>query len=335
MGTGFVLIPGTGTINTSDVQTLDAGISSQSQPYDVTVLPPSLPLLDVPLAEDRSVCANDVPYTAGPEAVRSVCKVLFAKDVQTVPSLSVSYSSCSGTFIGAKNGSLMFWSAAHCAVDDSNSPFLVTSSQVPGEFLSFVQCDQTNGVFDKGPGYFSVIGATIDGQFDATNFSQTGAYDGVLLLVKPLSGTDLNFAEPYYAAAITTSGLGITRSNYNGGFPGNDTRLVGCSSPPLGSGLGELLFYSRDNVQVQSSASQGLFLEGFSGCGGNSGGPLMAEEACVTYGSLSGGSVACDTAGKSLLVYSRIITSTSTDPGVDLEALITNLAEGNPVVVGP
>jgi hypothetical protein len=33
------------------------------------------------------------------------------------------------------------------------------------------------------------------------------------------------------------------------------------------------------------------------------------------------------------LVYSRIVTSSSVDPGVDLEALISSLAEGDPVFV--
>ena len=334
MGTSFELIPGTGVINTSDIQTLEFDISAESQPYSVTILPPSMPLIDVTPDEDRSVCINDTPYSPGPEEVRSICKVLFAVDVQNTGSgISISYSSCSGTFIGAKDGGLMFWTAAHCAVNGTNSPFLITSPLVPNEFISFVQCNQTSGVSDKGSGYFSVIGATIDANFDATNFAQTNAYDGTLLLVKPLSGTDLNFAQPYYAAAITTSGLGVTRSNYNGGFPAEDNRLEGCASPPLDSGLGEVLFYSRDEVQVQSSGVQGIFVNGFSGCGGNSGGPIMAEDACVTYGSLSAATVACNADGESFLVYSRIVTASSTDPGVDLEALISNLAEGDPVFV--
>ena len=340
VGGNFDLIPGTGPFNLADIQRLEAGISAElpEPTYNATLLPPFLPLINNTAAgdQDRSVCTNDVPYTPGPEAVPSVCRLFLAFSVDPV-TLEVTYGQCSGTFIGAKDGALMFWTAAHCAVDDNNNPFLLTSPLRPNQYLSFVQCDQRRGTepfFDfQGPGYFSVVGGAIDGQFDSTNFDNTNVYDGTLLLVSPLADTDLKFAEPFYAAAITSSGLGITRSNYNGGFPAEDNRLVGCSSPPLAPGIGKLLFYSRDEVQVQSSGVQGIFVNGFSGCGGNSGGPILAEDACVTYGSLSAASIGCNANSESYLVYSRIVTSSSTDPGVDLGALISNIAVGNVIVV--
>ena len=199
--------------------------------------------------------------------------------------------------------------------------------------MSFVQCDSSTDTDNKGPGYFVVVGGAIDSKYIYNDFN-TSAFDVALLMVKPLDTTDLSFAKPYFAAAITTEGLLKPRPNYSGGFPQEDTRngAIGCDKATLGENLGRALFFSRKKGKVIDYQGEGIQVGLFSSCGGNSGGPLIDEDACVVYGSLSY-TDECKS-GSNISGYSRIITSTDQPTkGVHLERLIDNLREGDPILV--
>ena len=116
------------------------------------------------------------------------------------------------------------------------------------------------------------------------------------------------------------------KKNYlptTGGFPQVDTRLEGCTSANLGNVAG--LHFSRRS-SARQLVSTGIQIAGISGCGGNSGGPLVDESACVVYGVLSSTTVACS-GGINYNSWSRLTTGGG--GGVNVPGLSAALVAGS------
>ena len=157
------------------------------------------------------------------------------------------------------------------------------------------------------------------------DFSQGyGITDGAFILVAPQSNTNLAYASPRLAiAAIKSSYFSTSVPNYSAGFPQVDSRLEGCTSANLGSV--SALHYSRKTA-ARTLVSTGIQIGGISGCGGNSGGPLVDEAACVVYGVLSSTTVACS-GGTNYNSWSRLST-TGGGGGVNVPGLSAALSAG-------
>jgi len=159
--------------------------------------------------------------------------------------------------------------ASHCAAEDLSTPLSLASS--------YVTCNRDSGA-SGGDGIFRATGAAIS----VINFSTGyGITDGAFILVSALQTTNLAYAQPLAIAAIKSNYFSTAVPNYSGGFPQVDTRLEGCTSAALGNTAA--LHFSR-RTAARTLVSTGIQIGGISGCGGNSGGPLVDENACVVYG---------------------------------------------------
>lgn len=88
------------------------------------------------------------------------------------------------------------------------------------------------------------------------------------------------YAQRLAIAAIKSNYFSTSVPNYSAGFPQVDSRLEGCTSANLGNTAA--LHFSR-RTAARTLVSTGIQIGGISGCGGNSGGPLVDESACVVY----------------------------------------------------
>jgi hypothetical protein len=150
-----------------------------------------------------------------------------------------------------------------------------------------------------------------------------GITDGAFILVAPMSNTNLAYAARLAIGAIKSNYFSTSVPNYSGGFPQVDPRLEGCTSAKVGS-VGALHFSRR--TAARSLVSTGIQIAGISGCGGNSGGPLVDESACVVYGVLSSTTVACS-GGTNYNSWSRLST-TGGGGGVNVPGLSAALSAG-------
>lgn len=182
---------------------------------------------------------------------------------------------------------------------------------------SYVTCNRGSGGTD---GIFRATGAAIS----LIDFSQGyGITDGAFILVSPMSNTNLAYAARMAIGAIKSNYFSTSVPNYSAGFPQVDSRLEGCTSANLGNTAS--LHYSRKTA-ARSLVSTGIQIGGISGCGGNSGGPLVDENACVVYGVLSSTTVACSGA-INYNSWSRLST-TGGGGGVNVPGLSAALAAG-------
>lgn len=337
-GDYFDVVSGTGTLDESSIVRASFVPSVVNSKYSITtnIIPAPTPILETELTA-ASICSDDSPFVSGPSKARSICQIFLAASIESVDEgFKIDYSRCSGTFIGDKDGLLMFLTAAHCAVDDQRNPFIIQDSLIPDTYLSFVQCNrEVDPVNTTGDGYFQIVGASIVRSF--VSVQETAERDGALLLVQPLEGTDLSYATPYAAAAITDKGLAATRPTYSASIPQIDSRFFaqGCTEENLGTDAGRALFYSRSDKKVLYNPGPlpGLVVEGFSACGGSSGGPLMDEEACVVYGALSYPTPCASLQSSNSLFnyngYGRIVNQDDGE-GIYLTGLINSLQPGSP-----
>jgi len=277
-------------------------------PNATNAQPMPLPLVEQP--GERAVCPLDAPYEVGPQQAPSVCQL-------TSCILGVGCFTCSGSFVPdpSAESRLLFLTAAHCVGSDSNN--LAELSQ------SFVDCNRGGS-----DGLFPLAGMAIMGSFDyGVGF---GVDDGALLLVEPLQDTNLGFAPPLRAVgAVTEAGLQESVPNYSAGFPQVSARFQGCTAANLPDT--EALYFSRlDSVREVGQLDM-VGIEGLSVCGGNSGGPLVDEFACVQMGIVSAGRVNC-VAGLNAIFYSRIVPDGSGN-GVDFLSLAQNLQDGEIIFV--
>ena len=199
--------------------------------------------------------------------------------------------------------------ATHCAAENANTALSLADS--------YVTCNRASGATD---GIFRATGAAIS----LIDFTQGyGITDGAFILVAPQSNTNLGYAARLAIGAIKSSYFSTSVPNYSSGFPQVDTRLEGCTSANLGNVAA--LHYSRKN-SARSLVSTGIQITGMPACGGNSGGPLVDENACVVYGVLSSTTVACS-GGTNSNSWSRLST-TGGGGGVNVPGLSAALFSG-------
>ncbi len=241
----FVLVDGTGTsISSKEAGSVESKVPDKLLTSSKQILLkdwPSVPLEGSGDNSASSVCPSDAPYVSGPLSAKTVCQLwsyFLSPNVE-------GYGACSGTFVGSKDGDLLFVTAAHCVVYLDETLLTIQDSQHP----SYVVCDRTDGA---SAGSFEVVGCSVEGTYQDGN---SAASDGAVLLVRPYSGTNLDFAAPMAMASITRDGLYAKRPNYNGGFPFEDSRLVGCTSSNLPN-YGKALFYSRRYVPYLFQSNQ-------------------------------------------------------------------------------
>ena len=95
------------------------------------------------------------------------------------------------------------------------------------------------------------------------------------------------------------------------------------------------LHFVRKTTGVAYDADLGLVLRGVPTCGGNSGGPLMDESACVLYGVLSSGRNDCP-GNLNEAHWSRITNeNVATTDGVAVRALAAAVTPGQSIILGP
>lgn len=123
-----------------------------------------------------------------------------------------------------------------------------------------------------------------------TNQQGYGIADGAFILVAPQSDTNPSYAARLAIGAIMSTYFSTSVPNYSAGFPQVDNSFTGCSAGNLGDT--SALHYARRN-EARTLVSTGIRVGGIPACGGNSGGPLVDEDACVVYGVLSSATVGC------------------------------------------
>lgn len=237
--------------------------------------------------------------------------------------------SCSGTFIAdpAGQGRLLFLTASHCAALTSTNAMHLPSS--------YVNCNRNGGALSTSDGVFRTSAAAISN----IDFSRGyGVADGAAILLTPLSNTNVAaYAVPVAVGAVTSTALGsgVAVPTYSAGFPQVIPSLQGCTSAVLGDT--QSLHYARSSAYARVLTSNGIAIDGVPGCGGNSGGALMDEGACVLYGVLSATLVNCGAAANGQPIntnfYSRIVVPGSGVAGVPLQALVSALNVGSAVFV--
>ena len=87
----------------------------------------------------------------------------------------------------------------------------------------------------------------------------------------------------------------------------------------------------RERKKREEVLSSGIAVPGVSGCGGNSGGMVMDEGACVQWGVLSASYNSCNN-GVSSNIYSRIV-ATLGEVGVPFLSLASGLVAGQTLFV--
>ena len=236
---------------------------------------------------------------------------------------------CSGTFIPDPSGQgrLLFLSASHCAALSATNAMHLPSS--------YVNCNRNGGALSTSDGVFRTSAVAISN----IDFSKGyGVTDGSVMLLTPLSNTNVAaYAVPVTVGAISSAALGSGTAvpTYSAGFPQVVNSLQGCTSAPLGDT--QALHYARSSAYARVLTTNGIGIDGVPGCGGNSGGALMDENACVLYGVLSATLVNCGNAANgqptNTNFYSRIVVPGSGATGVPLQALVNALTVGSAVFV--
>lgn len=236
---------------------------------------------------------------------------------------------CSGTFIPDPSGQgrLLFLSASHCAALSATNPMHLPSS--------YVNCNRNGGALSTSDGVFRASAVAISN----IDFSRGyGVTDGSVTLLTPLSNTNVAaYAVPVAVGAVSSAALGSGAPvpTYSAGFPQVVPGLQGCTSAVLGDT--QALHWARSSVYPRVLTANGIAIDGVPGCGGNSGGALVDENACVLYGVLSATLVNCGAAANGQPIntnfYSRIVVPGSGAAGVPLQALINSLTVGSAVFV--
>lgn len=236
---------------------------------------------------------------------------------------------CSGTFISDPTGQnrLLFFSASHCAALSATSPMDLS--------LSYVNCNRNGGALSTSDGVFRTSAVAISN----IDFNRGyGVTDGSVILLTPLSNTNVAaYAVPFAVGAVSSAALGSGTAvpTYSAGFPQVMSSLQGCSSETLGDT--QALHYARSSSYPRVLTGNGIAIDGVPGCGGNSGGALIDENACVLYGVLSATLVNCGAAANGQPIntnfYSRIVVPGSNVAGVPLQAMVNALNPGSAVFV--
>ena len=312
---------------------------------------PAMAVIHSDVESGKDICSNDVAYAQGPLNAPTVCQLWTRFRIPANPGAGrptaigwpldnaagkTMFKTCSGSFIPdpAGTGRLLFLTAAHCVTT-------TRMGQAPPEGLndrtangialnfaqSFVVCDRPDSRPPARTGVFRPVGVAIS----RINFEQGfGLKDGAVLQLQPFFNTNPLFATPVSVAAITGV-QGRTVSNLLAGFPGVDTRWPGCTAAALGDT--HRLHFSRAtstltlDTNVNSVTFGTINTRGLSSCGGNSGGPLMDESACVQYAILSA-SNACDGTNSNNNIFARITNGDNFAGGVDVPALTTAVGPG-------
>ena len=325
VGTGYTLLaqpaavsPSASTTSSSS-DVINTEMTGQeyvtSTGFDASKLAPMpLPVVDSGTVAGgaSSVCSSNAAYSAGPTASRTTCYL--------VSCLATGCFTCSGTFVAdpAGQGRLLFITATHCVAKSAATTISLANS--------FVTCNRNAGVSAQGgDGVFQPTAVAISRIDFNVGFGLT---DGSLIQLRALSNTDLAYAKPVAVGAVTPVGLSQSVPNFSAGFPQVYDRLEGCTQADLGNV--DAVHYSRVNT-VRSLTSSGIQITGLSGCGGNSGGTIMDEQACVLFGVLSASAVSCGR-GTSSNIYSRIVAS-ATEVGVPFFSLAGGLVSGQVVFV--
>jgi len=258
-----------------------------------------------------AVCSSNAAYSTGPTASRTTCYL--------VSCLAAGCYTCSGTFVADPAGQfrLLFITATHCVAESVTNTIQLANS--------FVTCNRDAGVSAQGDGVFEPTAVAMS-RIDFT--LGYGLADGSLIQLRALSNTNLAYAKPVAVGAVTTAGLSQSVPNLSAGFPQVTQQFEGCTQANLGNVLA--IHYSRVNM-VRTLTSSGLQIAGLSGCGGNSGGTMMDEQACVLFGVLSASALAC-VGGTSSNFYARIVASAN-EVGVPFLSLVGGLASGQVVFV--
>jgi hypothetical protein len=236
---------------------------------------------------------------------------------------------CSGTFIAdpTGRGRLLFLSASHCVALTATNAMHLPSS--------YVNCNRNGGSLSSSDGVFRTSAVAISN----IDFNRGyGITDGSVVLLTPLSNTDVAaYAVPVAVGAVSSAALGTPSAvpTYSAGFPQVVAGLQGCTAANLGDT--QALHYARSSAHPRVLTSYGVAIDGVPGCGGNSGGAVVDEDACVLWGVLSATLVNCGAAANGQPIntnfYSRIVVPGSGVSGVPLQALISSLAVGSAVFV--
>ena len=310
-GTGYTVLarPAAASASPNNVNT---GLSSAEFLTSTGFNPSTLKPMPLPVVNDTSVtsaslCAGNVNYIAGPTASRTTCYLVSCFDSGCF--------TCSGTFVADPTGQdrILFMTATHCLARTETDLMVLTKS--------FVTCDRDAGLNAPSNGFFQPVAAAMS----RINFDvRYGLKDGALIQLLALADTRLSFALPVAVGAVTTTGLTQTVPNFSAGFPQiDDSRFEGCNAANLGNPLA--IHFSRV-ISTRTLTSSGLQIPLLSACGGNSGGTMVDEQACVLFGVLSASSVSC-VAGTSSNYYSRIV-STVGEEGVPFLTLAGGLISG-------
>lgn len=207
--------------------------------------------------------------------------------------------------------------ATHCVASSTTVTIAIANS--------FVTCNRNAGISASGDGIFQLTAVAIS-RIDFT--LGYGIADGSLIQVRALSNTNLAYAQPVAVGAVTSAGLTQSVPNFSAGFPQVTSSFSGCTLANLGNV--NAVHYSRKN-SVRTLTNSGLGVDGLSGCGGNSGGTAMDEQACVLYGVLSASYVGCS-GGTNTNFYSRLVASTA-ENGVPFLSLAAGLVANQVVFV--
>ena len=320
-GTGYTVLSRPAA-SSSSPQNVNTGLTGQeflaSTGFDpATLKPMPLPVVNDTSVTGASLCPNNVNYIAGPTASRTTCYL--------VSCFGQGCFTCSGTFVADPTGQerLLFMTATHCVARTETDLMVLTKS--------FVSCDRDAGIDTASNGVFEPVAVAMSKIDFAIRY---GLRDGSLIQVLALADTRLGFALPVAVGAVTTTGLTQSVPNFSAGFPQiDDSRFEGCNAVNLGNPLA--IHFSRV-ISTRTLTSSGLQIPRLSACGGNSGGTMIDEQACVLFGVLSASSISC-VAGTSSNYYSRIVAS-ATENGVPVEgvpflALAGGLISGQVVFV--
>jgi len=320
-GTGYTVLaqPAAASSSPQNVNTAQTGQEFlASTGFDpATLKPMPLPVVNDTSVTGASLCPSNVNYIAGPTASRTTCYL--------VSCFRQGCFTCSGTFVADPTGQerLLFMTATHCVARAETDLMVLTKS--------FVSCDRDAGLNTASDGVFQPVAVAMS----KIDFGiRYGLRDGSLIQVLALADTRLGFALPVAVGAVTTTGLTQSVPNFSAGFPQiDDSRFEGCNAVNLGNSLA--IHFSRV-ISTRTLTSSGLQILRLSGCGGNSGGTMIDEQACVLFGVLSASSISC-VAGTSSNYYSRIVAGANANgvpvEGVPFLALAGGLISGQVVFV--
>lgn len=310
-GTGYTVLaqPASAASNPSNVNTEFTGQEYiAATGFDAATLTPMpLPVVNDGNAVAASVCPSNAEYLAGPTASRTTCYL--------VSCFATGCFTCSGTFVAdptAGQDRLLFLTATHCVARSLDNTIVLSKS--------FVSCDRDEGISTASKGVFQPVAVTMSKIDFGLGY---GLKDGSLIQMLALADTNVAYAQPVAVGAVTLSGLSQSVPNFSAGFPQIGTQFEGCTAANLGNQLA--IHYSRV-ISTRALTGSGIQIPRLSACGGNSGGTMLDEQACVLFGVLSASSVSC-VDGKSSNYYSRIVADGDVE-GVPFLTLAQNLVSG-------